>query len=62
MGIYFLKVLNYSYRALRLPIRLVAEAMEGKWDNRGIVEQRRGGTCAWGMRDCRLVAAVGTLD
>jgi hypothetical protein len=33
MGIDFLKVLNYSYRAMRLPVRPVVEALEGKWGN-----------------------------
>jgi hypothetical protein len=29
MGIVFLKVINYNYRALRLPVRPVAEARKG---------------------------------
>jgi hypothetical protein len=31
LGIDFLKVLNYNYRALRLPVWPVVEALEGKW-------------------------------
>jgi hypothetical protein len=42
----FPKVLNYSCRALRLPIWPVVEALEGKWGSQGIVEQRRG-TLPW---------------
>jgi hypothetical protein len=34
LGIYFLKVLNYNYRALRLPIRPVVEVQKGS----GVVE------------------------
>jgi hypothetical protein len=46
MGIDFLKVLNYSYSALTLLVRPVAEALEGKWGSRGIIDQRRG-TLPW---------------
>jgi hypothetical protein len=42
VGNLFPKVLNCSYRAIRLPVRSVAEALEGKWGSRGTVEQRRG--------------------
>jgi hypothetical protein len=42
LGIDFLKVLNYSYRALRLPVWPVVEALERKWGSRRTVEQRRG--------------------
>jgi hypothetical protein len=31
LGIDFLKVLNCSYRDLRIHVRLVVEALEGKW-------------------------------
>ena len=41
VGDRFLKVLNYSYSALRLPGCPVAEALEGKWGNRRTVEKRR---------------------
>jgi hypothetical protein len=34
--------LGNNYRALRLPVRPVVEAPEGKWGSRGTVEQRRG--------------------
>jgi hypothetical protein len=30
------------YRALRLPVTHVVEALEGKWGNRRTVEKRRG--------------------
>jgi hypothetical protein len=46
LGIDFLKVLNYSYRAMRLPVQPVIEALEGKWGSRRIVEKRRG-TLPW---------------
>jgi hypothetical protein len=42
LGIDFPKVLNYSYRALRLPVWPVVEALKGKWGSRGTVEKRRG--------------------
>jgi hypothetical protein len=42
LGIDFLKVLNCSYRDLRLPIRPVVEALEGKWGSRNTIEKRRG--------------------
>ena len=42
LGIDFLKVLNYSSRALRLPVQPVVESLEGKWGIQGTVEQRRG--------------------
>jgi hypothetical protein len=42
LGIDFLREPNYSYSALRLPVRPVVEALEGKWGNRRTVEKRRG--------------------
>jgi hypothetical protein len=42
LGIDFLKVLNFNYRALRLPIWPVVEALERKWGSRRTVEKRRG--------------------
>jgi hypothetical protein len=42
MGIYFSKVPNYNYKALRPPFCPVVEAPERKWGSRGVVEQRRG--------------------
>jgi hypothetical protein len=47
LGIDFLKVLNYNYRALRLPVRPVVEAQKGKWGSRRTVEQRRGTLPGW---------------
>jgi hypothetical protein len=47
----FLKVLNYSYGALRLPVHPVVEAMEGKWGSRGTVEKRRD-TLPWVGQAC----------
>jgi hypothetical protein len=41
LGIDFLKVLNCNYSALRLPVRPVVEALEGKWGSQRIVEKRR---------------------
>jgi hypothetical protein len=41
LGIDFLKVLNYNYRALRLHVRPIVESLEGKWGSRRIVEKRR---------------------
>jgi hypothetical protein len=38
LGIDFLKVINCSYSALRLPVHPVTEALEGKWGSRGTVE------------------------
>jgi hypothetical protein len=42
MGIDFLKVPNCSYRTLRLPVRPIVEALEGKWGSRRTVEKIRG--------------------
>ena len=42
LGIDFLKVPNYKYRALRLPVWPVVEAPERKWGSLMNVEQRRG--------------------
>ena len=38
LGNWFLKVLNCSYSALRLSVRPVVEALEGKWGSQGTVE------------------------
>jgi hypothetical protein len=46
LGVDFLKVINYSYRALRLPVWPVAEALEGKWGSQGNIEKIRG-TLPW---------------
>jgi hypothetical protein len=54
-----MKVLNCSYSALRLPVRLVAEAQKGSGAAEGPLRREEahflGGTCMWGMRDCRLL-------
>jgi hypothetical protein len=42
LGIVFLMVPNYSYRALRLPVWTIIEAPERKWGNQRTIEQRRG--------------------
>jgi hypothetical protein len=42
LGINFLKVPNYRYRALRLPVQPVVEALEGKWGSQRTVEKIRG--------------------
>jgi hypothetical protein len=34
------KVLNYNYRALRLPFWPIAEALKGKWGSRRTVNKR----------------------
>ena len=39
LGIDFLKVLNYSYRALRLPVRPVAEAQKGSEEVEGLLRR-----------------------
>jgi hypothetical protein len=46
-----MKVLNCSYSTLRLMVRPVVEALEGKWGSRGTVEQRRG-TLPWVVQAC----------
>jgi hypothetical protein len=51
LGIVFLKVLNYNYRAMRLPVRPVAEALEGKWGSQWNVDKRRG-TLPWVGKAC----------
>jgi hypothetical protein len=33
---------NCNYSTLRIPIRTIVEALEGKWGSRRTVEQRRG--------------------
>jgi hypothetical protein len=59
LGIDFLKVLNCSYSALRLPFRPVAEAQKGSGVAEGLLSREGahflGGTCMWEMRDCRLL-------
>ena len=58
-GIDFLKVLNYNYNALRLPVRTVVEARKGSGVAKGLLSREGahflGGTDMWGMRDCRLL-------
>jgi hypothetical protein len=59
IGIDFLKVLNYSYRALRLPVWHVVEARKGSGAAEGLLSREGphflGGTYMWGMRGCRLL-------
>jgi hypothetical protein len=58
MGIDFLKVLNCSYRSLRLHVWPVVESLEGKWGSRGTVEHRRG-TLPWVGKACGECKIVG---
>jgi hypothetical protein len=55
----FLKVLNYSYSALGLPVRPVVEARKGSRAVEGVLIKEGahflGGIGMWGMRDCRLL-------
>ena len=60
MGIDFLKVLNYSYSALRLLVWPIVDALEGKWGSRRIVEQRRG-TLPWVGQECGEGEVVGCV-
>jgi hypothetical protein len=39
LGVDFLKVLNYSYRALRLPVRPIAEAQNGSGAVKGLLRR-----------------------
>ena len=58
LGIDFLKVLNCSYNALRLPVWHVVEALEGKWGSQRTVEKRRG-TLPWVGQACGEGEVVG---
>jgi hypothetical protein len=49
MGIDFLKVLNYSYRALRLPVRLVAKAWKGSGEANGLLSREGAHFLGWDM-------------
>ena len=59
LGIDFLKVLNYSYSALRLFVRPVVEAQKGSGLAEGLLNREGahflGGTGMWGIRDYRLL-------
>jgi hypothetical protein len=59
LGIDFLKVLNYNYNALRLPVRSVAKARKVSGAVEGLLSREGahflGGTSMCGMRDCRLL-------
>jgi hypothetical protein len=59
LGIDFLKVLNCSYSALRLPIQPVVEAQKGSGVAKGLLsregEHFLGGTGMWEMRYYRLL-------
>jgi hypothetical protein len=48
MGIDFLKVLNYSYRALRLPVRPVVEAQKGSGAAEGLLSREGAHFLGWG--------------
>jgi hypothetical protein len=47
LGIDFLKVLNYSYRALRLPVRPVAEAQKGSGAVEGLLRREGAHFLGW---------------
>ena len=62
MGIDFLRMLNYSYKARRLSIRLVVEARKGSGAVEGLLSREGahflGGTGMWGMKDYRLLVEL----
>jgi hypothetical protein len=62
LGIDFLKVLNCSYSALKLPIHPIVEAQKGSGATEGLLRREGahflGGTGMWGMRDCRLLVEL----
>jgi hypothetical protein len=47
LGIDFLKVLNYSYRALRLPVRPVVEARKGSGAAEGLLSREGAHFLGW---------------
>jgi len=47
LGIDFLKVSNYNYRALRLPVWYVVEALEGKWEVEGLLRKEGAHFLGW---------------
>jgi hypothetical protein len=47
MGIDFLKVLNCSYRAIRLPVRPVAEAWKGSGAAEGLLRREGAHFLGW---------------
>jgi hypothetical protein len=47
LGIDFLKVLNYSYRAQRLPVWLVAEARKGSGVAKGLLSREGAHFLGW---------------
>jgi hypothetical protein len=49
LGIDFLKVLNYNYRALRLPVRPVAEARKGSGVAEGLLSREGAHFMGWDM-------------
>jgi hypothetical protein len=59
LGIDFLKVLNYNYSTLRLPVHPVAKAQKGSEEAEGLLRREGahflGGIGKWGMRDYRLL-------
>jgi hypothetical protein len=48
-GIDFLKVLNYSYRALRLPVWPVVEAQKGSGAVEGLLSREGAHLMGWDM-------------
>jgi hypothetical protein len=59
VGIDFLKVINCSYNAQRLPIWPIVEAQKGSGASEGLLSREGAhfmdGTCMWGMRYYRLL-------
>ena len=49
LGIDFLKVLNCNYRALRLPVRPVAEAWKGSGVSKGLLSREGAHFLVWDM-------------
>jgi hypothetical protein len=47
MGIDFLKVLNYNYRAQRLPVRPIAEAQKGSGAAKGLLSREGAHFLGW---------------
>ena len=49
LGIDFLRVLNNNYRALRLPVQLVAEARKGSGVDEGLLSREGAHFLQWDM-------------
>jgi hypothetical protein len=60
-----MRVLNYNYTDLRLPVRLVVEDRKGSGVVEGLLSREGahflGGTDMWGMRDCRLLVELAPM-